>query len=48
MSSKAVYFITADDDFIAANRAREVFEELSADVFDDMSKEIVDGAAGVA
>lgn len=46
MSSKAVYFITADDDFIAANRAREVFEELSADVFDDMSKEIVDGAAG--
>ncbi len=46
MASKAVYFITADDEFIAANRAREVFDELAADVFDDMSKEIVDGAAG--
>ena len=43
MATKATYFITADDDFIAANRAREIFEELSADVFDDMSKEIIDG-----
>ena len=46
MAVKATYFITADDDFIAANRAREIFEELSADVFDDMSKEIIDGTAG--
>ena len=46
MASKAVHFITADDDFIAANRAREIFEELSADVADDMSKEVIDGAAG--
>ncbi len=46
MAGKATYFITADDEFIAANRAREIFDELSADVFDDMSKEIIDGAAG--
>lgn len=45
MTDKAVYFITADDDFIAANRAREIFEELSADVTDDMSKEVIDAAA---
>ena len=46
MAAKAVYFITADDDFIAANRAREIFDELSADVLDEMSLEIIDGAAG--
>ncbi len=46
MSNKAVYLITADDDFIAANRAREIFEELSANALDDMSKEIINGTAG--
>ena len=45
MSEKAAYFITADDEFIAANRAREIFEELSRDVTDDMSKEVIDAAA---
>ena len=48
MSSKAVYFITADDDFIAADRARAIFDGLSAGVADDMSKEIVEGSAGRA
>ncbi len=42
---KAVYFITADDDFIADNRAKEIFEEISKDVLDDMSKEIIEASA---
>ena len=45
MESKAAYFITSDDDFIAANRAREIFEELSKDALDEMSKEVIDGAS---
>ncbi len=48
MPKNAVYFISADDDFIAANRARELFDELSANAFDDMSKEIIEGNAGKA
>lgn len=48
MDEKAVYFITADDDFIAANRASEIFEKLSADLVDDMSKEIIDAASSKA
>lgn len=44
MKEKAAFFITSDDDFIAANRAREIFEELSAEATDDMSKEIIEGA----
>ena len=35
MGKKAAYFITSDDDFIAANRAREIFEELSKDALDE-------------
>ena len=42
MQNKAVYFITSDDDFIASNRAKKLFEEHSADVADEMSKEIID------
>ena len=45
MGKKAAYFITSDDDFIAANRAREIFEELSKDALDEMSKEVIDGAS---
>lgn len=45
MEDKATYFITSDDDFIAANRAKEIFEELSKDAIDDMSKEIVECAS---
>ncbi len=42
---KAVYFITADDDFVAANRAKEIFEELSKDVVDEFSKEIIEASS---
>lgn len=45
MESKAAYFITSDDDFIAANRAGEIFGEISKDAADEMSKEVVDGAS---
>ncbi|MBO7521256.1 MAG: DNA polymerase III subunit delta [Opitutales bacterium] len=45
---KAVYFICADDEFIADNRARELFAELSKDASDDMSKEVIQGSAGNA
>ena len=45
---KAVYFICADDEFIADNRARELFAELSREVSDDMSKEIILAAANSA
>lgn len=44
MEEKAAIFITSDDDFIASNRAREIFEELSSEAFDEMSKEIIDGS----
>ena len=42
---KAVYFICADDEFIADNRARELFAELAKEASDDMSKEVVQGSA---
>lgn len=45
---KATYFICADDEFIADTRAKELFEKLSLDVSDDMSKEIVQGTANNA
>ncbi|MBR4596923.1 MAG: hypothetical protein IKO42_00785 [Opitutales bacterium] len=45
---KAVHFICADDEFIADNRAREIFAELAKDIEDDMSKEIVQGSASNA
>ena len=48
MQNKAVYFITSDDDFIASNRAKKLFEEHSADVADEMSKEIIDASASKA
>ncbi|MBQ6534715.1 MAG: DNA polymerase III subunit delta [Opitutales bacterium] len=48
MAEKATFFISADDEFIAASRAREIFERLSAGVADDMSKEIINGAASKA
>lgn len=47
MSEPAVYFLTSDDDFIAAQRAREIFQQISADA-DDMSKETIDGNSGKA
>lgn len=47
-TEKAVHFICADDEFIADNRARELFAELSKDISDDMSKEIIQGAANNA
>lgn len=48
MQEKAVYFITSDDDFIASNRAKKLFEEHSSDVADEMSKEIIDASASKA
>ncbi len=41
----SVYFITADDEFIACNRAREIFERESADIADELSKEVIDGSS---
>ena len=46
--NKAVYFICAADEFIADIRAKEIFEELSAEVSDDMSKEIILASANSA
>lgn len=48
MGTFAAHFITSDDDFIAANRAAEIYAELSKDVADEMSKEIVEGSASKA
>ena len=42
MQKSVLQLIVADDDFIAANRARELFEEASKDVVDEMSIEIID------
>ncbi len=42
MSAKSTYFISSDDDYLSANTAREIFEELCKDITDDMSKEIID------
>lgn len=44
MTEHALQLIIADDDFIAANRAREIFEEQSRDVADEMSKEVIDAS----
>jgi len=43
--SKGAYFICADDEFIASNAARELFEDLSKDISDDMGKELIEGTA---
>ena len=45
MPKGAVYFITADDEFIASNRAREIFDAESKNVSDEMSMEILDCSA---
>ena len=45
MPKGAVYFITADDEFIASNRAREIFDAESKNVSDEMSMEIIDCSA---
>lgn len=42
MGNNVLHLIISDDDFIAANRARELFEEASKDVVDDMSVEVID------
>ena len=48
MPEKATYFISSDDDFLAANRAREIFEEECKNVADDMSTEIIDASVNKA
>ncbi len=45
MQNSVLQLIVADDDFIAANRARELFEEASKDVVDEMSIEVIDSSA---
>ena len=42
MSEHVIHFIVSDDDFIATNRAREIYEEASREVLDDMSIEIIE------
>lgn len=42
MAEKVLHLVISDDDFIAANKAREMYEEASRDVVDDMSLEIID------
>ncbi len=44
MQNSVLQLIVSDDDFMAANRARELFEEASKDVLDDMSIEIIDAS----
>lgn len=39
------FLVTGDDDFLVDREARARFEKLSADAADEMSREIIDGAA---
>ncbi len=42
MPEHVLHLIVSDDDFLGANRAREIYEEASKEVVDDMSIEIID------
>ncbi len=48
MAEKSTYFVSADDDFLSTNAAREIFERLCKGIEDDMSKEVVDCSANSA
>ena len=45
MSDSSLIAIVGDDDYLVRQRAKEVFEELSPDFPDDLSREIIDGRA---
>lgn len=48
MSPSPVYFISADDDFLAANRAKEIFQIQCREVSDETSAEIIDASVNKA
>jgi DNA polymerase III delta subunit len=45
MSDSSLIAVVGDDDFIVRKRAKEIFEELSDDYPDDLSREVIDGRA---
>ena len=45
MSDSSLIAIIGDDDYLVRQRAKEVFEGLSPDFPDDLSREIIDGRA---
>lgn len=45
MKEPAAYFISADDDFTAANRAAEIYQQISKGIDDEMSLEVIEGSA---
>jgi len=45
MSDASLIAVVGDDDFIVRKRAKELFEELSDDYPDDLSREVIDGRA---
>ena len=45
MSDVSLIAVVGDDDFIVRKRAKELFEELSDDYPDDLSREVIDGRA---
>ena len=46
MSTARFTYVSGPDDFLAHRMAREIWNEMSADVEDDFSKEIISGQAG--
>ena len=45
MSPSSLFCVIGDDDFLVRQKAKEIFEELSRDFPDDLSREIIDGRA---
>jgi DNA polymerase-3 subunit delta len=45
MSPSSLYCVIGDDDFLVRQKAKEIYEELSRDFPDDLSREIIDGRA---
>ena len=43
-SSPHFFLVVGDDDFLVDRDARALFEKLSADASDEMSREIIDGS----
>ena len=45
MSKDSLFAVLGDDDYLVRQRAKEIFDELSADFPDELSREIIDGRA---
>ena len=45
MAKSSVISVIGDDDFIVRQKAKEIFDQLTPDFADDLSREIIDGRA---